>query len=84
MARAQEDGVRTALERLGGAHRRVDPVRPCRVVRGRHHAAAVRVAADDEGPVAQLGILERLDRREERVEVEVREDLHAFKATVGA
>ena len=72
---AEEDRGRAAPERLGRAHRRVDAELPRRVVRGRHDAAAVRIAADDERLLAKLGILELLDRGEERVEVEVREDL---------
>ena len=76
----QENGGRAAPQRLGGAHRRVDPELPCRVVGRRHDSAAVRVAADDERLLAQLGILELLDGREERVEVEVGEDPHRRKA----
>ena len=72
-----------AAKRLGGAHRGVDPERPRRVVRGRHDTAPVRVPADDERLVAKGRILELLDRREERVEVEMGEDLHPGKATVG-
>jgi hypothetical protein len=45
-----------------------------RVVRRRHHPPAARVSADHEGLVAKLRVLELLDRREERVEVEVRDD----------
>ena len=52
----------------------MDAELPRRVVRGRHDPAAVRVAADDERAPAELGLLELLDGREERVEVEVRDD----------
>ena len=76
MPRPEEDGGRAAPQRLGGAHRRVDAELPRGVVRGRDDAAAVRVSADDERLVTQLRVLELLDGREERVEVEVREDLH--------
>ena len=57
---------------------------PGRVVRGRDDAAPVRVAADDERLRPQRRILELLDSREERVEVEMGEDRHADKATVRA
>ena len=81
---AHEDGGRAASERLGRAHRGVDAELPRDVVRGRDDAAAVRVAADDERLLAQLGVLELLDRGEERVEIEVREDRHRGKATVAS
>ena len=84
MARADEDRLRAAPERLGGAHRRVDAEPPRDVVRRRDDAAAVRIAADDERLVAERRVLELLDRGEERVEVEVREDRHSRKATVPA
>ena len=83
VARAQEDGVRTAAERFGRAHRRVDAEGSCRVVGRRHDAPPVRVAADDERPSSELGVLELLDRGKERVQVEVREDSHVGNATVG-
>ena len=70
-------------QRLGGAHRGVDPERAGGVVRGRDDASSVRVPADDERLVAERGILELLHGREERVEVEVGEDSHVRKATVG-
>jgi hypothetical protein len=73
-ARPQECRVRTAPERLGAGHRRPDPEAPRRVVGGRDDAAAVRVAADDERNPPEGGVLELLDRSEERVEVEVRDD----------
>ena len=44
------------------------------VVRGRDDAAAVRVAADDERPPAQLGALQLLHGGEEGVQVEMRDD----------
>jgi hypothetical protein len=82
MARTEEDGGRAAAERLGGAHRRVDPELPRGVVGRRHDAAAVRVAAHDERLLAQLRVLELLDRGEERIQIEVGEDSHRGKATV--
>ena len=45
---ADEDRLRAAAQRLGAAHRRVDPEPPRDVVRGRDDAAALRVAADDQ------------------------------------
>ena len=74
VARPDEDRLRAAPERLGAAHRRVDPERPRDVVRGRDDPAAVRVAPDDERLAPQRRILELLDRGEERVQVEVRDD----------
>jgi hypothetical protein len=52
----------------------VDPEPPRRVVRGRHDAAAVRVAADHERDRRELGSVELLDGREERVEIEMSDD----------
>ena len=51
---AEEHRGRAAPQRLGRAHRRVDPEPPRRVVRGRHDSPAVRIAADHERLVAQL------------------------------
>ena len=62
----------------------MDAEPPGDVVRRRDDAAPLRVAADDERLLAQLGILELLDGRVERVEVEVRDDAgdgHANKRT---
>ena len=50
------------------------PNSPRDVVRGRDDAAPLRVAADDERLPAQRRVLQLLDRGEERVEVEVRDD----------
>jgi len=44
------------------------------VVGGRHDAAPLRIAADDQRLLAQLGILELFDRRIEGVEIEVGDD----------
>src|SRR3989442_12915184 len=55
----------------------MDAEAPRTVVRRRDHAAAARVAADDERLRAELGILELLDGGVERVEVEVRDDHHS-------
>ena len=52
----------------------MDAERARDVVRRRHDAPAVRVAADDERLLAEPGVLELLDRREEGVEVEVGQD----------
>ena len=81
--RAEENRRRAPPERLCRAHRRVDAELARRVVGRRHDPTPVRVAADDEGPLAQLRALELLDRGEECVEIEVREDPHERKATVG-
>ena len=74
VARPEEDRVRAAAQRLGRAHRRVDPEPARDVVRGRDDPAAVRVAADHERLLAERRVLELLDGGEERVEVEVGED----------
>ena len=74
--------MRAAAKCLGRAHRGADAELPCRIVRGRDHAAPVRVAPDDERPLAQRRILQLFDRGEERVEVEVGENPHPRKATV--
>jgi hypothetical protein len=52
----------------------VDPVAARDVVRGRDDAAPVRVAADHQRSRAQLRRLELLDRGEEGVQVEMRDD----------
>ena len=83
MSWAEEDDLGAAPERLRGAHRGADPEAARDVVRGRDDTAPARVAADDERPRAKGRILELLDRREEGVEIEVREDRHgSAKATV--
>jgi proteasome accessory factor C len=66
--------VRAAPQRLGRAHRRADAVPARLVARRRHHTPPARVAADDDRLAAKLRALELFDRREERVEVEVRDD----------
>ena len=52
----------------------MDTVGPRFVVRGRDDAAAVRVAAHDEGTGRQLRLLELLDCGEERVQIQVSDD----------
>ena len=52
----------------------MDPEAPGDVVRGRDDPAPVRVASDDERLRLQLGSLELLNRCEERVQIEVREN----------
>ena len=74
MPRPHERDGRAAAQRLGARHRREDAVPPRRVVRRRDHAAAVRVAADDERAPAQLGALQLLHGGEEGVQVEVGDD----------
>ena len=67
--------MRAAPQRLGAAHRGMDPVLPRGVVRRRHDAAPAGVSAHHEGLVAELRMLELLDRGEERIEIEMRDDL---------
>ena len=74
MAGPDEHRVGAPAARFGRRHRRVDAEAPREVVRGRDDAAAVWIAADDEWNRAQLGLLELFDGREERIEVEVRDD----------
>jgi lipoprotein-anchoring transpeptidase ErfK/SrfK len=73
--------MRTTAQRLGARHRRVNPEAPGDVVRGGNDAAAVRIAADDERHRAIRRVLQLLDRGEERVQIEVRND-HTRKGTV--
>ena len=70
----QEDGVGAAPQRVRAAHRASDPELPGDVVGRRDDAATVRVAADDQRHRPQSRLLELLDCREERVEVQVGED----------
>jgi predicted DNA-binding transcriptional regulator YafY len=74
MVRPEEDGVRAAAESLRAAHRRVDAEAARLVVGGRHHTATPGIAADDEGTIDQLGMLELLDGGEKRVQVQVGDD----------
>ena len=53
----------------------MDPVPARRVVRRRHDAAPRGVPAHHEGLVAELRVLQLFDRGEERIEIEVRDDL---------
>jgi hypothetical protein len=53
----------------------VDPELPRGVVRRRDDARAAGVSAHHEGLVAELRMLQLLDRGEERIEIEVRDDL---------
>ena len=77
MAWRHEDGLRAAPERLGAAHRRLDPEVARLVVRRGDDAPSARVAADDERYAAKARILELLDRREEGVQIEMGDD-HAW------
>jgi hypothetical protein len=52
----------------------VDPELARSVVRRRHHAASAGVSAHHERLVAELRMLELLDRCEERIEIQVRDD----------
>jgi hypothetical protein len=81
--RPQEDHVRAATQRLGGAHCGADPEPPRDVVRSRHHSPPAGVAADNERPRPERRVFELLDGREEGVEVQMREYRHdQDKATV--
>ena len=74
MAGTHEDSVRTAPQRLGGRHGRVDAERARDVVRRGDYTASARIAADDQRLPAQLRILQLLDRSKEGIQVEVRDD----------
>ena len=65
-ARAHEDDVRAAPQRLRAGHRRADPEAAGGVVRGRDHAAAVRVAADDQRTPRSSGCSSSSQRRRTR------------------
>ena len=65
--------LRAAAAGLGARHRRADAVPAGLVARRGHDAAAVRVAADDHGLAPQPRISVELHRREECVEVEMRD-----------
>ena len=58
------------------------PNAPGDVVRGRDDAATLRIAADDERSRAERGLLQLLDRGEERIQVDVGEYRHLPNATV--
>jgi hypothetical protein len=53
----------------------VDPVLARGVVRRRHDAPPAGVSTDHERLVAELRMLQLLDRGEERIEIEMRDDL---------
>ena len=80
VARADEDGRGATAERLGCAHGGVNPEAARDVVGRSDDAAPARVAADDERLRPEVGVLELLDGRVERVEIEMRDD-HANKCT---
>ena len=64
---------RTALRHR---HRREHAERARLVARGGHDAAAIRLAADGERSAAQRRIVALLDRRVERVHVDVKDPAH--------
>ena len=72
---ADKDSIGTELAGLRSRHRGAHAIFP-RFVRGRGHDPAQAAAADDYGLSAQLGTVENLDRRVERVHVGVRDDAH--------
>ena len=69
--RLDHHGVRAGVQRLEHRHRRAHAADAGDVACGRHHAALA--AADDHRPVAQGGVVALLDRRIERVAVDVSE-----------
>jgi hypothetical protein len=77
MARPHEDGMWTPSARLRAAHCRVDAVLSRVVVRGCDDAAPVGITAHDQRNAGELGPLELLHGCEERVEIEVCDDLRA-------
>ena len=72
VAAGQEDRLGAELAGPHGRHSRVDPVDPG-LVGARGHDAPGPGAADDHGLAGQGGIVEHLDRREERVHVDVQD-----------
>ena len=78
LARPHEDRVRTAAQRLGAAHGGVDSELPRDIVRGRDNAAAAGISAHDQRLGAEARLLQLLDRGEECVQVEVRENHHTL------
>src|SRR5262245_55322427 len=69
----QERGVWAEPRGARDGHRRADAVRPGFVGSGGHHAAPARARAHDDGPATQLRAIALLDRRVERVHVDVRD-----------
>ncbi len=75
--RPDEDDLGAAAQGFGRAHGRADAEAAGGVVGGCDDPSPLRVAADDERPLAQRRILQLLDGREERVEIEVGQDGHS-------
>ena len=73
--RLDDDRVRAEAERFGHRHRRADAEGAHLVRRGRDDAAP-RLPADDEGLAAERRIVPLLDRRVERVHVDVQDLAH--------
>src|SRR5690606_39124386 len=71
-ARRDADGLRAQLQRAAHGHRRVHAVAAHHVVRRRDHAAAAD-AYDDHRLAAHCGLVAFLDRRLERVHVDVQD-----------
>src|SRR5205085_2973230 len=80
VARADEDCLRAAAQRLCAAHGGVDSEASRDVVRGCDDSTAARIAAHDERLGAEFRVLELLHASVERVEIQVRDD-HANKCT---
>ena len=71
MLAAQENRVRAELLRRANRHGRMHAELARLIARRRHHAAAVRVGAHDDGLPLERRILKLLHRNEEGVHVDV-------------
>ena len=74
--RPHDDERRAEAHGLGHRHRRADAERARLVARRRHDAAAIRLAADGQRLAAQRRVVALLDRRVERVHVDVEDPAH--------
>ena len=82
-ARREERRLRARLAGAGHRHRRVHAERAC-LVAGGADDAPVPEAADDDRLAAQRRVVELLDRREERVEVDVQDRSASARAVTAA
>ena len=72
----------TEPDGLGHRHRRAHAERARLVARRRHDAAAVGLAADRQRLAAQRRVVALLDRRVERVHVDVKDPAHRAECSV--